>query len=243
MIRRIFILLTLLVLAVYVVIAMTVLNGKPDNEVCKNIELSVKDSVNYGFVTFSEVKRMLQQEKLYPVGKKRADINVRQMEDALNHHPFINNAECYLTSGNNVAIHLYQRVPVMHIMSNNGDDYYIDHMGKVMSVFGKPVHVAVATGDIDRNFAKKELYALGKYLQTDRFWDSQIEQIHVTEKKEIELVPRVGNQILFLGKPEDYTEKFRKLRAFYQNALNKVGWNKYDYINVEFGNQIICTKK
>ena len=56
-------------------------------------------------------------------------------------------------------------------------------------------------------------------------------------------MPRVGDQILFLGKIDDYMEKFSKLQKFYKEALNEVGWNKYNRINVEFGNQIICTKK
>ena len=112
-----------------------------------------------------------------------------------------------------------------------------------MDYTDQAVHVAIATGFIDRKFAQNELYELGKYIRTNPFWKSQVEQIHVTPKKEIEIVPRVGDQILFLGKIDDYTEKFSKLQKFYKEALNEVGWNKYNRINVEFGNQIICTKK
>ncbi|MFA6820046.1 MAG: cell division protein FtsQ, partial [Bacteroidaceae bacterium] len=32
------------------------------------------------------------------------------------------------------------------------------------------------------------------------------------------------------------------LKVFYQKVLCKVGWNKYNRIDVEFGNQIVCTK-
>jgi cell division protein FtsQ len=32
------------------------------------------------------------------------------------------------------------------------------------------------------------------------------------------------------------------MRKFYLYGLNKAGWNKYSYINVEFDNQIICKK-
>ena len=128
-------------------------------------------------------------------------------------------------------------------MGNNGDEYYLDNTGKIIASLGKPVHVAVATGFIDRKFAQDQLYQLGKYLQTDAFWNAQIEQINVTPKQELELVPRVGSHILFLGKAEDYNEKFRKLQTFYEKVLSQVGWNKYERISVEFNNQIICTKK
>ena len=145
--------------------------------------------------------------------------------------------------GGKVAIDIYQRVPVMRVMSSNGNNYYLDNAGKIMTAAGKSIHVVVATGFIDRKFAQTELYPLGKFLQSDKFWESQIEQINVTPKQELELVPRVGEHILFLGKPGNYKEKFSKLRTFYQSALNRVGWNKYERISIEFNNQIICTKK
>lgn len=243
MIRRISILLALLAITAYVIVAMTMFNGKPDKETCKGMELTIRDSVNYGFVNYSEVKRILQKNGQFPQGKKKEDINVRMLEETLNKHPFINQAECYFTSGDKIAVNIYQRVPVLHVISDEGDDFYIDHLGKIMDIPDRPVHVAVATGCINRKFARERLYPIGKYLQADRFWNSQVEQIYVDEKQELQLVPRVGNQILFFGSSDDYTEKFRKLRAFYQEALTKVGWNKYSRINMEFGNQIICTKK
>ena len=92
-------------------------------------------------------------------------------------------------------------------------------------------------------FAQNKLYELGKFIQNDPFWKAQVEQINVTTKQEFEIVPRVGDHILFLGKGGDYQEKFRKLRIFYNEALNQVGWNKYERISIEFNNQIICTKK
>lgn len=243
MIKRIFILCIFLLIAVYLVLSATVLNSKPNQRACKGMELTIKDSIDYGFITPNEIKGILKQHKLLPEGKELESINVRQMEEILTQHPFIKNAECYLTSGGKVAIDLYQRVPVIRIMSNSGDNYYLDSQGEIIVASDRPVHVVVATGFINRKFAKDELYPLGKFLQENEFWEAQIEQINVTAKQELELVPRVGKHILFLGKAGDYNEKFRKLQTFYKEALNQVGWNKYERISIEFTNQIICTKK
>lgn len=112
-----------------------------------------------------------------------------------------------------------------------------------MPIPNSSAHVAVVTGYVDRDFAVKELYTLGVFLQAHPLWDAQIEQINVTQAKELELVPRVGEHIIFLGKPGNYEEKFEKLKTFYEKGLNQVGWNKYSRISLEFNNQIICTKK
>ena len=36
--------------------------------------------------------------------------------------------------------------------------------------------------------------------------------------------------------------KDRLVMIFYQNGLNKVGWNIYSTINLEYKNQVVCTK-
>lgn len=197
MIKRILILCILLAVTAYLIVAVTVFNRKPENQVCKGMELVVKDSIDYGFITETEVKNLLKQKNLYPEKKRIGTINVRLLEETLSRHPFISKAECYLTSGGKVGIEVYQRIPILRIMSSNGDNYYIDQSGKIMSAAGKSVHVAVATGFIDRKFAQNELYQLGLYLQQNPFWKAQVEQINVTPRKELEIVPRVGDHILF----------------------------------------------
>ena len=243
MIKRIFILCILLAVTAYLIVAVTVFNRKPENQVCKGMELVVKDSIDYGFITETEVKNLLKQKNLYPEKKRIGTINVRLLEETLSRHPFISKAECYLTSGGKVGIEVYQRIPILRIMSSHGDTYSLDHPGKIMSAPGKSVHVAGATGFIARKFAQNELYQLGLYLQQNPFWKAQIEQINVTPRKELEIVPRVGDHILFLGKATDFEEKFSKLQTFYSKVLNRIGWNKYERISIEFNNQIIGTKK
>jgi cell division protein FtsQ len=70
-----------------------------------------------------------------------------------------------------------------------------------------------------------------------------VEQINVTDEGDLELVPRVGDHILFLGKPVRIEEKLNRIRTFYTKGLSRVGWNKYSRISVEFENQVICKRK
>ena len=242
MIKRVFICCFLLLTIVYFAVAVTVFNCKPTDRIATGLELTIADSSSYRFICDDEVHSLLKRKKMYPVGKAAQDINTRQLEDEVSKHPFVRKAECYLTAGGKVRIDINQRIPLIRVMSGNGDDYYIDNEGKIMPAGRKAIHVAIATGYIDRKFAQKELYELGTFLNEDPFWRSQVQQIHITPKQEIELVPRAGNHIIFIGKPIELEEKFRKLRTFYHEALNHIGWNKYNRISIEFSNQIICTK-
>ena len=101
------------------------------------------------------------------------------------------------------------------------------------------------------------LVNLATEIMKDEFWRNQIVQINIRPDLGVELVPRVGDHIVYLGSlPQaKYASKRRELTAafvqtklgrlkkFYKYGLSKAGWNKYSYINLEFDNQIICKKK
>ncbi|NDW12452.1 cell division protein FtsQ [Bacteroides sp. 214] len=243
MIKRILLLLTMLLLIVYIGIAVTAFNMKPVGQVCEGVELIVRDSVNAGFVTPKEALAILKKHNISPVGSLLDDIKLESLEAVLADHPLIDDVECYKTPSGKIHIAVTQRVPVIRIMNRNGESYYIDNKGAVMPDSRCTAHLPIVTGNVEKAFAMKELYEFALFLQKNEFWNAQIEQVNVLTDKDVELVPRVGSHIIYLGKLSGYEEKLRRLREFYKKGLNKVGWNKYERINLEFSNQIICTKK
>ena len=117
-----------------------------------------------------------------------------------------------------------------------------DEKGNVMPNTHYTSDLVIATGHFNRNYAKRYLAPIGENLLHDRFWNNQIEQLNVLHDGTIEMVPRVGNHIVYLGPPTDIPQKLTRLEKFYRYGLNVAGWNKYSYINLEFNNQIICKK-
>ncbi len=244
MIKKILLLIALLLIIAYLAAAITTFNNKSANQTCKDIELIIKDSVNAGFITKNEVASLLKRKDIYPVGKKMDRIRTKKLEKEIAKHPLIEKVECYKTPSGNLCIEVSQRIPVLRIMNNKGDSFYLDNQGKIIPPEANcTAHLAIVTGDVEKAFAMRYLYKFGVFLQSDKFWNAQIEQINVTPSKEIELIPRVGDHIVFLGKIDNFEEKLGRLKIFYEKALNKVGWNKYERINLEFSNQIICTKR
>ena len=53
----------------------------------------------------------------------------------------------------------------------------------------------------------------------------------------------VGNHRIMLGTLDEFEEKLANLKLFYEQAIPKVGWEKYSMINLKYKNQIVCTKK
>ncbi|MGL4519940.1 MAG: cell division protein FtsQ/DivIB [Phocaeicola sp.] len=241
--KRICTLVCLSFIATYILLAVTIFNAEPVDALCRGLHVVIKDSVSNHFVSSKEIKRLLEQKKISPIGHQMSDISTRTIEEVLKEHPLVEEVACYRTPNQHVGIRITQRMPIMRVIPNSGNSYYIDGKGEIMPLANTAAHVVVATGNITREFATKELFGLASYLQENPLWKAQIAQVHVTANKELELVPQVGEHLIFLGKPKEYKEKFARLKTFYTKGLNEIGWNKYSRISLEFSNQIICTKK
>ncbi|MFY9590545.1 MAG: cell division protein FtsQ, partial [Bacteroidales bacterium] len=74
-------------------------------------------------------------------------------------------------------------------------------------------------------------------------WGSQVEQINISPKGDIELVPRVGNHVIILGNLDNYEYKLKKLETLYLKGFDIVDWNKYSSINLKYSDQVICKKR
>jgi cell division protein FtsQ len=61
--------------------------------------------------------------------------------------------------------------------------------------------------------------------------------------EQIELYPRIGKHVIELGSTENFRNKLNRLRIFYQEGLERVGWNKYKTISLAYDDQIVCTKE
>ena len=244
MIKRILLSIVMLVLIAYLTVAITAFNRKPTDQTCRDMELVIKDTAYAGFITKEELKGILQHKGIYPIGKKMERISTKSLERELSKHPLIDEAECYKTPSGKVCVEVTQRIPILRVMSANGQNYYLDNKGTIMPPDAKCVaHRVIVTGNVEKSFAMKDLYKFGVFLHNNKFWDAQIEQIHVLPDQNIELVPRVGDHLVYLGKLENFEDKLARLKEFYKKGLNRVGWNKYSRINLEFSNQIICTKR
>lgn len=231
-------------LAAYFILAVTAFN-EPDKSGnnCKQVEINVNRTVINGFLDANEISNILKQNEIYPLAQDINSIDVRKIEEMLMKNPLVKDAQCYKTIGHKVMINVEQRMPIIRIKTDKGDDYYIDSENKLMPKTKYNTNLIIATGNISKQFAVKELAPLAAKIIADPFWFNQIVQLNVLADHSIEMVPRVGEHVICIGSTENVEEKLKRVEKFYRYGLSKAGWNKYSYINVEFDNQIICTKK
>lgn len=245
-------------LGAYIVMAFAAFD-KPREEmpVCKKVSIDIQDETANGFINAKEIKARLEKGNIYPLNRRMRDINARTIEETLKQSPFVKTSQCYKTQDGTVHITLTQRMPTLRIKAANGDDYYLDDDNRIMPNSHYTSDLIIATGHISKWFARNYVAHVGSTLMADDFWRNQIVQINVLPDYGVELVPRVGEHIIYIGQLPQTTyvndrkklvtgyvsTKLDRLRNFYKYGLSQAGWNKYSYINVEFDNQIICKKR
>ena len=233
---------------------------------CKSLDISIQQDEDNFFVQPEDIKKLITERGDSIIGQPVSSFNVPELENVLNSHAAIAKAEVYVTVNGEVKVDVKQRKPLIRIIDKYNDSYYIDNEGRFMPLSDKyTAKVLLANGDfrdpynahymysisqIEADSSLREstmvddLYELAKYINADKFLKAQIAQVYVNSDKDIELIPRVGDQRIILGDISNMDEKFRKLLIFYKQGLNPTGWwNNYSVINLKFKNQVVCTKK
>ena len=230
---------------------MSFIEVKKAGVICKAVKVNIPGS-QY-FIDKQEVDQILQTTSHTLIGRRLENINIQELENKLKANPFIEFAKVYTEMDGVLRVEVSQRQPILRIMNRYDMDFYVDQHGlKIPLSPNFTARVLVANGFIEELFANrvdslhtklaKDLYLTADFIRKDSLWDAQVAQLYVNKDREIELIPRVGNQRVLIGNADSLQVKFSNLLAFYKNVLPQVGWNKYRMINVKYTGQVVGIK-
>lgn len=235
-----------------VVVLLSFIDVKKQTVKCTDVKILIPGADN--FIEREEIDAILKEDQGVLLGRNIENINIHKIEKKLQSNPYIAFAKVYVEMDGVLHIEVKQRQPVVRILNNNGQDFYIDNDGLKMPISSNfTANVLVATGNINEVFGSRvdtlhtklarDLYKTALFIKKDTLWDAQIEQIVVDQKNDMELIPRVGNQRIILGDADSLEKKMTNLLLFYKKAMPQVGWDAYRTINIKYTNQIVCEKR
>lgn len=212
---------------------------QPIQEACSGLKVEITDSLNRRFVESSELRQLLYREGLSPKGKPMADISCQAIEDCLLSHEMIRTAECFKTTRGVVRVKITQRVPAMHVVSNEGS-YYVDVDRKIMPVRKAiDVDVPVFKGVVGKRAATEEYYDFAKWLSEDKYWSSRIQCVQVQNPKHLVLAQKDNPSKIILGDLCEYVEKMGKLQKLYTKGFDQIGYKNYREYDLRYNGQVI----
>ncbi len=219
-----------------------------DNKKIKGFEITIKND-KYQFIDKEEVKSILQNDAGVDVNTTGiGSINTSRMEKVMDANPWVEDAQVYVDNRKVVHVNIEQRVPVARLFDQSGASYYLDHTMKAMPLSDRYVHystvvtnVPVLNEDSSGDAMRAQIVAMVKYIEHDSFWSAQISQIVCTDDKTFEVVPVLGNHRILIGDTSRLDEKFDNLYAFYKKVLNRIGWDKYEVLDVRYASQVVAS--
>ncbi len=248
---------------VILIVLLGFVKTKSDNAVCKDVQIKIDYRNADKFINPEDIRTYIFNAIDSLPGLSRSEIDVDLIEETLKKNPYVANAEAYVSIAGNVNINIIQRNAIVRIIDNKNKSYFVDEKGAVMtSTPNYSARILIANGNIKGNSLSAfnnnlnlnidslgsnsmiyAIYKIAEYIFKDDFLRAQFDQIYVNESGDIELIPKVGNHYIIFGNAENIKKKFDKLIIFYEKGLNKIGWDKYERINLKYKDQVICTKK
>ncbi|CAN5291598.1 cell division protein FtsQ [soil metagenome] len=207
--------------------------------VLKDVQVKFTDYDNL-YLTEEAVNKLLIVNNVTVTSVNKETLDLNRVENVLNAHEMIENAEVYLTLDGILKSTISQRRPIGRILGD--ETFYVDRLGNKMplSPFYSarvPVLGGVGTNEIT------EVYPLLDYISKDLFLQEHITAINRLKGGFYELEVRKMDFRLFLGKAENLETKFNNFKAFYKKAHKDDILNTYKMVDLQFGNQVVCTKK
>jgi cell division protein FtsQ len=209
-------------------------NAKPISEV----EVSFIGDNNL-FISKTKVDKLLIQNNDYIKCVSKDILDLKALENKLSSHDMIENSEVYISINGILKIDIKQRNPYARVISD--PSFYIDNNGTKMPLSDNYSARVLLVHGLNDDSKIDYVFKLIKTIRDDEFLNLNVTDILIN-KSDISLRVRNCNFEVLVGDLNNLETKIKNFKAFYQKAYRDKILNNYKKVNLQFNNQIVCTK-
>lgn len=229
---------------------------------CIGYEINIYSSSNDYFINKQQVAQIIIDHFDTLQGQQINPETLQRLHYLIENIDYTDHAIVYRTINGKIGIDIHLREPLIRVINHNNESFYIDQNGYMFPLSEQhTARVMFATGSIETDFINKrsihanyseygysycgvlsDVYVLASYIDKEPFLRAFIDHIYVLPDNKIELIPKNGFHVIEFGYADNIEAKFRKMELFYLHGLSIKGWHYYNRINLEYRNQIICSK-
>lgn len=193
------------------------------------------------FMTDSMVNKLLIQKNRNVSSFSSSEVDLNGIEHRLKSNPYVRDAQVYLTVNRTLEVEVTQKTPIARISTDN--PFYMDEAGNKMplspSYSARVILVEGKRDDTDSS----GLYKIVEEINNDVFLKQIFIGIRCLKNGRFVLIPRKFDYEVYFGDAVDVKQKLKNYKTFFQYSEGKKLHNQYEKINLQFKNQIVCTKK
>jgi cell division protein FtsQ len=192
------------------------------------------------FITHETVSKLLIQNQQGATSVRKETLDLNNLEASLNANPMIESAEVFVGVNGAFSARIKQKKPIARV--SNARAYYIDSQGGFMPLSKNYTErVPLVTGEINKK-KLANVFTIADKIYSDEFLKTNVVEIHQNTDNSIYLKLRQCQFKVQLGQLKHLDKKINNLKAFYQKAIKDKTLNKYSKVNLQFENQVVCTK-
>ena len=192
------------------------------------------------------------------VNKKVGTANMLEIQQKLNDNPWIESNTSYIDLDGHLNVSFKEYKPQLRIFGKDGRSVYLTDEGTVIpssSIYTPYVLIASGNFDIQKDSVA---YQLNDSIQQDinlinaLYWFKAINansfiknctgQLYCNPKNEFELTVRGIEAKVIVGDTCFAADKLKRLEIFMKQRINSQETKTFKSINLNFKNQIVCTK-
>ncbi|MGB6267846.1 MAG: hypothetical protein WBF67_02450 [Olleya sp.] len=192
------------------------------------------------FMTQEDVSKLLIQNQQSVTNEPKEILDLNVLETTLNANPIVEFADVYVSVTGKLTAKVKQKTPIARVVADAS--YYIDSNGGYMPLSKNYTErVPIVTGFVDKKDLE-QVHKIATKIQEDEFLKKHVVQIQQNKNSTIDLKLRRCDFVVKLGDLKQLDKKISNLKAFYLKATKDKTLNNYSKVNLQFGNQVVCTK-
>lgn len=229
-----------LVLIIFIMIFLYSFSLKKNgNRQVNIVNISFTEGQENLFITHEIVNNLLIQKQKDPLKIKKEDLNLKSLEELLDNHEMIEDAEIYSTINGSLNAQIKQKTPIVRYVSGN-TMYYLDNKGDKMPLSENfSARVPIVFGDFDMD-NKEEYVKLFNEIAKDDFLKKSITGIEIFPSGGVVMTNRDYDFKILFGNPIHVNEKLKNYKAFYMHAIKDTLIKNYKSVNLLFTDQVVC---
>ncbi|HYJ38553.1 MAG TPA: hypothetical protein VEV87_08040 [Chitinophagaceae bacterium] len=224
---------------------------KKNQQVCEGYEIEITGVEEQLFFDKKKIEEILFEKQL-PLNKPISSFDLRGMEKKLETNVWVKDAQLFFDNNEKLQIEVYEREPIARVFTISGNSFYIDSSGHRLPLSeNQAAHLLVFTNfPVEKGKLKpvdsilmRHMVEMSEYINKSEFWQAQVQQIEITQRKTFEIVPLVGKHVVVFGGVNEMKEKFNRLQVFYKEVMSKTGFDCYEKLDVQYKEQVVATRK
>lgn len=235
---------TMLVVA-YLVVMAFVASSITSSRMCRGVTITVHDTAQLKFINAKDLE--MDMSGFYAdVRTSRLDqVNIDSLERALAAFDKIEKVNVNILTNGYIHVDVWPLRPVARVFESSGNSYYINREGKrIKADVRYHLDVPVVQGDFpDSTFQATALLELIDHIEADSVMRPLVSMIKVDSPDNIILVPTIRGHVINFGRPDNFSDKFDRLKTMYRKVMDVRGWEFYDTISVKWNGQIVATRR